>query len=288
MGLKSLPFTKMHGTGNDFVVVTADAIPDGKDPGSIAIVTSHRRFGVGSDGLLIIGPGRGDADLEMIFYNPDGTLAEMCGNGLRCVAKYAYDHHLVHGLQFNVRTGSGIKPVEVTVGAEGKVYAVECDMGVPEFRAAQVPVDWPAEEVIDQPVIFHHGDHAHDYRITCVSMGNPHVVILVDDVERLKLSHLGPMIETHPMFPAKTNAEFVQIVARGHVKIRIWERGAGETWSCGTGICAVFAALHRQGLCDDPLVVEVKGGEVVTRFDSERHILKKGPAVEIYHGEMLV
>ena len=288
MGLKRLAFTKMHGTGNDFVVVTKDALPEGKDRGGIAIVTGHRRFGVGSDGLLIIGPGRDGADLEMIFHNPDGSIAEMCGNGLRCVAKYAYDHHLVHGTRFSFLTGAGIKPVEVTVGAEGKVYAVECDMGAPIFACADIPVNLPLAEAVNEEMTIRHGDHEHRERFTAVSMGNPHAVILRDNVDDLKIGHLGPVIETDPLFPRKTNVEFVERINEERVKIRIWERGAGETWSCGTGICAVFAALNRMKLCGDHLTVEVKGGEVETRYDAAGHILMKGPAVEVFSGEMLV
>jgi len=288
MGLRALAFTKMHGTGNDFVVVTRDAIPAGREPDGIAIMASHRRFGVGSDGLLIIGPGGDDYDLDMVFHNPDGTIAEMCGNGLRCVAKYAYDHHLVHGLIFRVRTGAGILPVEVTVGAEGKVYAVECDMGAPKFACQDIPMIWDEDTAIDVPFTFLHGDHKHDVRLTAVSMGNPHVVIPVEDVASLKVSHLGPPIETHPIFPDKTNVEFVQRLSDDKVQIRIWERGAGETWSCGTGICAVFAALRAQGQAGDHLTVEVKGGTVETRWSDEGHILMKGPAVEVFAGSMLV
>ncbi|HYE78752.1 MAG TPA: diaminopimelate epimerase, partial [bacterium] len=285
MGLKRLPFTKMHGTGNDFVVVRAGDIPEGKDPAAIARTVSHRRFGVGSDGLLIVGPERGGADLEMVFHNPDGSLAEMCGNGLRCVAKYAYDRGLVEGrTQFSVLTGGGIKPVDVTVGAEGKVYAVECDMGTPVFGRGEIPVGGEGDEAIDEDLEFQHGDHRHQVRFTAVSMGNPHIVILHDNVDDLKVSHLGPALEAHPLFPQKTNVEFVQRLSPDRVKVRIWERGAGETWSCGTGICAVFAALHRLGHCGDHLVVEVKGGEVETRFGEGGHILKKGPAVEVFSG----
>lgn len=288
MGLKPLAFTKMHGTGNDFLVVTREALPEGKDPAALAIVTSHRRFGVGSDGLLIIGPGDSEADLTMDFHNPDGSLAEMCGNGLRCVAKYAYDHRLVHGTSFRVRTGAGILPVEVTVGAEGKAYAVECDMGAPVFECARIPVTWPEESAINAPLLVPHGDHEHEVQFTAVSMGNPHAVILVDEVEKLKVSHLGPPIETHAIFPAKTNVEFVQRLSPERVMLRIWERGAGETWSCGTGICAVFAALRVQGLCGDALTVEVKGGTVETRWSPAGTILMKGPAIEVFQGTMLV
>lgn len=307
MGLKRLPFIKMHGTGNDFVVVRAEDIPDGKDPAAISRTVSHRRFGVGSDGLLIIGPGRDGADLEMIFHNPDGSLAEMCGNGLRCVAKYAADKKLVNGrTAFTFLTGSGVKPVEVTVGAEGKVYAVECDMGAPNFTRSEVPVaplplplgesasrgrgpgGGANEEAVDEELEFQHGDHRHQVRFTAVSMGNPHIVILHDNVDDLKVSHLGPALEHHPLFPQKTNVEWVQQLAPDRVKIRIWERGAGETWSCGTGICAVFAALRKLGKAGDHLVVQVKGGEVETRINAAGHILMKGPAVEVFSGEMLV
>lgn len=288
MGLKPLPFTKMHGTGNDFVVVRRSDLPEGKDPGAIAILSSHRRFGVGSDGLLLVSLAEGDADLEMTFYNPDGTTAEMCGNGLRCVAKYAYDHRLVHGTTFRVQTGAGIKDVEVTVGAEGRVYAVECNMGAPVFTCQEIPVHWSEDTAIHQPLKVPHGDHEHLVRFTAVSMGNPHAVIPVDDLDNLKVSHLGPPIETHPIFPAKTNVEFVQQLSRDRVAIRIWERGAGETWSCGTGICAVFAALRAHGDCDDALTVEVKGGTVETRWTDAGEILMKGPAVEVFSGTMLV
>ena len=289
MGLKKLPFTKMHGTGNDFVVVRAEDIPEGKDPAAISIAVSHRRLGVGSDGLLIIGPGRDGADLEMVFHNPDGSLAEMCGNGLRCVAKYARDHGLVDTNEFSFFTGDGVKPVTVTVGAEGTVYAVECDMGAPEFQADKVPVRLDGRtEIVDEPLLVPHGDHEHHVRFTAVSMGNPHAVILVDDVDDLKVRHLGPPIESHAVFPKKANVEFVEVLAEDRAKIRIWERGAGETWSCGTGICAVFAALNRLGKCNNHCTVEVKGGEVETRFDDNGHVLMKGPAVEVFSGEILI
>jgi diaminopimelate epimerase len=290
MGLTKLRFTKMHGTGNDFVVVEAKDIPAGRDYAALSQKLSHRRFGIGSDGLLIIGPGREGADLEMIFHNPDGSLAEMCGNGLRCVAKYARDRGLIDRDGFSFMTGSGIKPVTVTRGAEGTVYAVECDMGVPEFAPEKIPVslNGTTAPILDEPLNVKHGDHDHPIRFGAVSLGNPHAVLVVEDVDTLKLTHLGPPIETHPIFPAKTNVEFAQLLSSDRVKIRIWERGAGETWSCGTGICAVFAVLHRRGLCDAHLTVEVKGGEVETRFNAAGSVLMKGPAVEVFAGEILV
>jgi len=228
-----MKFTKMHGAGNDYVYVDGckEAVAD---PVALARTVSDRHFGVGGDGLILILPSA-VAAVRMRIFNADGSEAEMCGNGLRCVAKYAYDHGLVETLGITVETGAGLLPVEMFTNAAGRVDRVRVNMGRPRLTRAEIPMQGNGpDRVVAEPLNIMHTA----FSITCVSMGNPHCVIFVDDVERFQVGKYGPLIENHDIFPRRTNVEFVQVISAGEVRQRTWERGAGETLACGTGASA--------------------------------------------------
>ena len=249
-------FTKMHGCGNDYVYVNGFA-ETVKNPGEVARFVSDRHFGIGSDGLILICPSD-KADFEMAMYNADGSRAEMCGNGIRCVAKYVYDYGLTDKTRISVDTLAGIKYLELFV-EEGKVREVTVNMGAPILEAEQIPVDFSNSPVISQPL-----DAAgKSYEVTCVSMGNPHCVIFMDeDVRELDLGKIGPDFENHARFPKRINTEFVNVIDETHLRMRVWERGSGETLACGTGTCATVVAAILNGLTKDEVSVELLGGSL--------------------------
>lgn len=274
-------FTKMHGTGNDYVYVNCFE-EQVDDPAALAVKMSRAHYGVGSDGLILICPST-VADFEMKMYNADGSESEMCGNGIRCVGKYVYDRGLTDKTTFTVMTGAGLKIIRIKVW-RGKAASVRVDMGAPELRPELVPVDIPGEMVMGYPLTV----DGTDYDIHCVSMGNPHCVIFVDDPDVIDVEHIGTQLENHPIFPNRANIEFVQVVNRDHLRMRVWERGSGETLACGTGACASLVAAVLTGRANRQVTMDLLGGslDLDWSFD-DGHVYQEGPAVFVFDGEWL-
>lgn len=277
MGLK---FTKMHGCGNDYVYV--NCFQERVDnPEQVARFVSDRHKGIGSDGLILIRPSK-IADFKMAMYNADGSEGAMCGNGVRCIAKYVYDYGLTDKTSISLETKAGIKYLDLTV-EQGKVTMVKVNMGQPILSAEKIPVKADTKQVIDAPIVA----GAKEYRMTCVSMGNPHAVVFVEDTDSLPLMELGPKFEHHEVFPDRVNTEFVQILDRQNVKMRVWERGSGETLACGTGTCATVVACVLNGLTEEEINVQLKGGEIRVRYDRKEDVVwMTGPATVVFDGEL--
>ncbi|SNB46764.1 diaminopimelate epimerase [Geobacter sp. DSM 9736] len=276
-----MKFTKMHGAGNDYVYVNcfAEQVPD---PCNTAIKVSNRNFGIGSDGLILIMPSD-KADVRMRMFNSDGSESEMCGNGIRCVAKYAYDHGIVSKKEITAETGAGILTLQLFTDARNKVERVRVNMGKPRLTRAEIPMTGDGENrVVNEPLNILHTT----FHITCVSMGNPHCVIFVDDVEKFQVEKYGPLIENHEMFPRRTNVEFVQIISRTEVRQRTWERGAGETLACGTGASAVCVAGSLNGLTEKKILNHLSGGDLELEWSADGYLYMTGPAVEVFSGEI--
>lgn len=275
-----MKFTKMQGIGNDYVYVNC-FLEQVKEPGRVAAAVSDRHFGIGSDGLILIKPSK-TADFEMEMYNADGSKGAMCGNGIRCVAKYVYDYGLTDQTRISVSTGSGVKYLDLEVEA-GKVKNVKVDMGSPVLEAEQIPICTDKRQVIDEPIEV----GGKIYRMTGVSMGNPHAVVYVDDVKGLKLEELGPKFEHHPCFPDRVNTEFVRILDRKTLEMRVWERGSGETLACGTGACAVAVASILNGYTQEEVTVKLLGGELNIFWDRKADkVYMTGPASVVFEGEI--
>lgn len=273
-----MKFTKMHGLGNDYVYVNCfeEKIDN---PPAVARFVSDRHFGIGSDGLIMINPSK-TADFEMEMYNADGSRGEMCGNGIRCVAKYVYDYGLTDKTQISVETLGGIKYLDLTV-EDGKVSLVKVDMGKPELEADLIPIISEREQVIDEPIEV----DGKEYHMTGVSMGNPHAVIYVDDVKGLDLEKIGPKFENHERFPKRINTEFVHCIDRQTVEMRVWERGSGETLACGTGACAVAVSSILNNLTDTQVTVKLLGGDLQIEWDKEEdRVFMTGPATVVFDG----
>ena len=274
-----MKFTKMHGCGNDYVYVNGFTEKVADKPKAV-VALSDRHFGIGSDGVIFINPSQ-QADFEMEMYNADGTRAEMCGNGIRCVGKYVYDHGMTDKTSITVESFGKVKYLDLTV-ENGKVVKVKVNMGKPELTAKDVPVVSVHEQVIDEEIIV----KGKSYRMTCVSMGNPHAVVFMDDVEHLAIEEIGPYFENHERFPNRTNAEFVQVIDDSHVKMRVWERGTGETLACGTGCCATAVACVLNRLTGAHVTVQVLGGEIEIYWDQKENLVyMTGPAVTVFEGE---
>ena len=275
-----MKFTKMQGIGNDYVYVNClqETI---ENPSELAKKISDRHYGVGSDGLIMINPSD-KADFEMEMYNADGSRGEMCGNGIRCVAKYVYDYGLTDKTSISVETLAGIKYLDLTV-EDGKVVLVKVDMGKPMLRPEEVPVVSEKEEVIDEPITV----DGQEYRMTCVSMGNPHAVVFIDqDVKEFALETVGVKFENHERFPKRVNTEFVNVLDRHTAQMRVWERGSGETLACGTGACAVAVACALNGLTEDEVTVKLLGGDLQIKWDREKNtVYMTGPAEVVFDGE---
>ena len=276
-----MKFTKMQGAGNDYVYV--DCFQERvEDPAAVAVKVSNRNFGIGSDGLILIMPSD-KADVKMRMFNSDGSESEMCGNGIRCVAKYTFDHGIVAKKEISAETGAGILTLQLVTGADGKVEKVRVNMGPPRLTRSEIPMQGdPQEKVIDQPLNILHST----FNITCASMGNPHCVIFVEDVESFQVEKYGPLIENHELFPRRTNVEFVQIISRSEVRQRTWERGAGETLACGTGSSAVTAACVLNGLTEKKILNHLSGGDLEMEWGDDGNIYMTGPAVEVFSGEI--
>ena len=286
-----MKFTKMHGLGNDYVYVNCfkEKIDN---PPEVARFVSDRHMGIGSDGLIMINPSK-VADFEMEMYNADGSRGEMCGNGIRCVAKYVYDYGLTDKTSISVETLGGIKYLDLTV-EDGKVVLVKVDMGKPELAAVNIPILMEGYEkgageegtVVDAPITV----NGKEYHMTGVSMGNPHAVVYIDDLDSVKdleIEKIGPDFEKHERFPKRINTEFVRVLDRHTVEMRVWERGSGETMACGTGACAVAVASILNGLTDDEVTVKLLGGDLQIEWDKTvGRVYMTGPATVVFDGEI--
>ncbi|MEW6270771.1 MAG: diaminopimelate epimerase [Thermodesulfobacteriota bacterium] len=279
-----MPFTKMHGIGNDYVYVDAFAHRV-EDPARVARLVSPRRTGIGSDGLILIRPSD-VADCRMEMYNADGSRGEMCGNGIRCVAKYAYEHGIARKPELSIETDAGVKTLALEA-RDGRVESVTVDMGEPILDGAAIPVRAEGR-VVDAPFEV----DGETERITCVSMGNPHCVLFVGDTASAPVTTLGPRIETDPFFPKRVNVEFVELLGPApspRLRMRVWERGSGETAACGTGACAVAVAAHLTGRAPRRVEIELLGGSLGIEWrESDGHVYMTGPATEVFSGEVEV
>ena len=275
-------FTKMHGIGNDYIYVNCfeESVAD---PRELAIAMSKPHFGVGADGLVLLEPSD-TADFGMRIFNADGSEAQMCGNASRCIGKYVYERGLTNKTEIMLRTLSGLKQLKLTVD-NGKVTKVRVDMGSPELNPRLIPVNLPGEMVLDHRV----AAAGHTYQITCVSMGNPHAVIFVEDPNLVNLPVVGSAIENHSLFPQRTNVEFVKVIRRDLIQMRVWERGSGETMACGTGACASLVASVLQGRADREATLKLLGGDLIVEWSAgDNHVYQEGPAEFVFDGNWLV
>ncbi|MCI9437981.1 MAG: diaminopimelate epimerase [Lachnospiraceae bacterium] len=287
-----MKFTKMQGCGNDYIYVNGfeEQIRKELKPDLVRRL-SDRHFGIGGDGVIFINPST-EADFEMEMYNADGTRAEMCGNGIRCVGKYVYDKCLTNSDHISVISAGKVKYLDLIVekmpgqpGDRGSVVQVRVNMGSPVMEPALIPVEARGDRVVDEPILV----DGREYRMTCVSMGNPHAVIFARDVAQMKLEQTGPLFENHVRFPKRTNTEFVEVLDRKTAFMRVWERGTGETLACGTGCCAAAVACVLNGLTDNAVTVRLLGGELLIEWDREKNLIyMTGPAVTVFEGEIEV
>lgn len=281
-------FTKMQGCGNDYIYVNGftEKIPQ-EEKTELVRHISDRHFGIGGDGVIFINPSA-EADFEMEMYNADGSRAEMCGNGIRCVAKYVYDKGLTDKTDISVISCGQIKYLQLFL-KEGRVDTVRVNMGAPELRPERIPVTvaeagmpLEKERIVNAPIIV----QGKEYKMTCVSMGNPHAVIFLEDVTNLEIEQIGPYFENHERFPKRINTEFVKVLDKKTVQMRVWERGTGETLACGTGCCATVVACILNGLTDEKVTVKLLGGEIEIEWDREANLVyMTGPAVTVFEGE---
>jgi diaminopimelate epimerase len=278
--MATLEFTKLHGTANDFVYVDARRGLPG-DPAVLARRLCDRHRGIGADGLILLLPSE-QADCRMVIVNADGTTAEMCGNGIRGFAKFVLDGGFVRANPLRVETDAGVKTIRAEL-ADGHVQRVAVDMGTPEWSGRRIPVDADGE-VIDRPLEV----AGRRWAVTCVSMGNPHCVVFVDDVAALPLPEIGPRFEHHPFFPKRVNTEFIRVASPTRLEMRVWERGAAETMACGTGACAATVAAARTGRAERRCVVALPGGELEIEWRPDDHVVMTGDAVEVFRGRIEV
>ena len=280
-------FVKMHGLGNDFILIDCinKSLGDSSFVSYLTKKLCNRNFGIGADGLILILPSS-KADLRMRIFNYDGSEAQMCGNGIRCFAKYAYENKLVSKNKFTVETLAGIITPELIFQdlKDKKVLRVKVDMGTPKLRRREIPMtgeDTPT--VVDETLKI---NSEQTFKVTCVSMGNPHCIVFVDDVQSIQVDEIGPKIENHPFFPEKTNAEFIQIINNKELNFRVWERGVGETLACGTGACAALVAAVLNKKTDQEATIHLPGGDLDIRWADDKHIYMTGPAELAFRGEM--
>ena len=275
-----MKFVKMEGCGNDYVYVNGFNTKI-DNPNELSKIVSDRHFGIGSDGLIVINPSE-VADFKMSMYNADGSEGKMCGNGIRCVAKYVYDYKMIDKEVITVETLAGIKTLKLNV-ENGKVKTVRVNMGSPIISAKDVPVISDKEKVINEPVVI----DGKEYGITCVSMGNPHAITFVDDTDSLKIEKIGPGFEKNEIFPDRVNTEFIQIIDRKTIKMRVWERGSGETLACGTGACASVVACVLNNLTDNKVTVKLLGGDLEIKYDTDENtVYMTGPARIAFTGNI--
>lgn len=277
-----MKFTKMHGAGNDYIYINCfeeDIVPEEMIEDIIAMSDRHK--GIGSDGVIFIVPSK-VADARMRMFNADGSEGKMCGNGIRCVGKYVYEHDISHNNPLQIETASGIKTLNLEV-VQGKVETVTVDLGSPILDPKLIPVDLDVEKVINYPLVVNN----QEYLITCVSMGNPHCVIFTEGIDYLDLESIGPLFENNPIFPERTNTEFIEIIDDKTMKMRVWERGSGETLACGTGASAsVVAAIYNNIFTrDQEIKVILKGGELYITLTQDNYVFMRGNATEVFTGE---
>jgi diaminopimelate epimerase len=275
-------FTKMHGAGNDYVYVNCFTEPVPHNIAGTAIAISDRHKGIGADGLILICPSE-IADARMRMFNADGSESEMCGNGIRCVAKYVYDHGLARKPELKIETGRGILTLHVHPGRDGKIEQVRVNMGAPILESGRIPTTLTGDPPINAPLEV--GGRA--ISVTCVSMGNPHCVTFVDEVNDDWVLHVGPQIERHPAFPRRVNAEFIQIISPDEFIMRVWERGSGETMACGTGACAAAVAGVLSSRTNRTVLAHLPGGDLTLEWAPSGEVLMTGPATEVFTGEWL-
>ncbi len=274
-----MKFTKMHGIGNDYIYINGFE-EQVADPSTLAIQMSDRHFGVGSDGLVLIMPSE-RADFRMRMFNSDGSESEMCGNATRCIGKYVYDKGLTDKTEVSLETLAGVKYLTLHL-TDGMVERVRVDMGEPVLTPQLIPVDYTGDGEFVDKIISVGGE---EYAVTCVSMGNPHAVTYMDDLKDLEIEKIGPKFENHSIFPKRTNTEFVQVISRSVLRMRVWERGAGETLACGTGACAVLVASVLNGLADRTATVQLLGGDLQISWDeADNHVYMTGPATTVFEG----
>ena len=273
-------FVKMHGIGNDYICIDCFA-QRVVNPADLARRISDRHFGVGGDGLILILPSD-IADAKMRIFNADGSEAEMCGNGIRCVAKYVHDHGISSNNPLRIETSAGIKTISLTLNEQNKVILATVDMGEPILEPSKIPVKISQKRAIDIPIETPKGS----FKMTCVSMGNPHAVIFVDNVDKVPLHEIGPMIENHPLFPSRVNVHFVKVLSRREIIMRTWERGSGETLACGTGASAVCVAGVLNDLTDREILAHLPGGDLQLHWSvDDNHVYMTGPAEEVFTGD---
>lgn len=280
-----IKFVKMEGCGNDYVYVNGADYPELKDKSRLAQMVSDRHYGIGSDGLIFINPSPvPEADFEMEMYNSDGSQSQMCGNGVRCVAKFVCDEGLFDSDKDLVKiyTKAGIKPISLIRNKKGVVTDARVNMGSPILKPAEVPTKLGGTLMQDLSV------DGVDYKVSCISMGNPHCVLYVDDVVSLDLDKIGPSFESHEMFPERINTEFVKVIDRQNLQMRVYERGAGETWACGTGACAVAVATILNGLCDNQVTLHLRGGDLFIEWSGKEEdpVFMTGPATRVFKGSI--
>ncbi len=274
-----MKFTKMHGAGNDYVYVNG-FVETIENPASLSIAVSDRHFGIGADGLVLILPSEKE-DFRMRIFNADGSEAEMCGNASRCIAKYVFDHGMTDKTSITLETLSGQKRLDLHV-ENGKVSTVRVDMGEPILLPKLIPAHIDEEKIVNFPIAL----DGKKVNITALSMGNPHVIIFVDDVNEIDLPKVGPKVEHHPLFPKRTNTEFLQIISPNHLKMRVWERGSGETLACGTGACAATVAAALNGKAERKVTMELTGGTLFIEWsETDNHVYMTGPATTVFEGE---
>ena len=272
-------FTKMQGLGNDYIYINCleNRV---SNPSELSIRMSDRHFGIGGDGIVLIDRDP-EADFRMRMFNADGSEAEMCGNAARCVGKYIHDRKLSDASQIRLKTGAGIKVLELRL-KDGVTQSVRVDMGLPITAPAEIPVLLPGTAVIHYPV----STEGFEGFMTCVSIGNPHAVFFVDDAEHFPVHRFGPLLETNPLFPRRTNVEFATVLNRQEIRMRVWERGSGETMACGTGACATLVAAVMNGLCDRQAVIHLNGGPLTVNWDeASDRVFQEGPAEFVFDGE---
>lgn len=276
-----MKFTKMHGIGNDYVYVNCFK-EEIENPSELARFVSNRNFGVGSDGLILIRPSE-KADFQMDMYNSDGSQAEMCGNGIRCVGKYVYDYGLTDKTQITVDTLAGIKYLDLTV-EDGKVSKIRVNMGEPILKPELVPVISPEDPAVDIPIEV----KGKKYNMTCVSMGNPHAVVFLPEIDSLDLEKIGPSFEHHVLFPNRVNTEFIRVIDDHTLQMRVWERGSGETFACGTGACAAAVASVLNGYCkqEQEIQIHLRGGDLRIIYHKDESVTMIGPATFVFEGKM--
>ena len=284
--IMKINFIKMHGLGNDFILIDCLSKPLGDSSflSYLAKKLCDRNFGIGADGLILILPSS-KAELKMRIFNSDGTEAQMCGNGIRCFAKYAYKNKLISKIKFTVETLAGIITPEL-IFKDKEISGVKVDMGIPKLKRREIPMEGEdTPTVVDETLKI---DSKYIFKITCVSMGNPHCIIFVNDVQSIPVDEIGPKIENHPLFPEKTNVEFIQVLNKQEINFRVWERGDGETLACGTGACASLVASVLNKKTDRKATIHLPGGDLNIQWADDGHVYMTGPAELVFRGEMII